>query len=337
MDIRQIDDVQWENFVNSLNQNTFLHSLGWVDFNKAFGFKTFQLGLFEGDMLTSVAFAFVIAAKRGRFLFVPHGPQFREFSQSELASWTKYLKRLAKEQNCSFVRISPIEIKSELNTTAFANLGYRPSPIHMHAEHTSVLDLTQELPDILMGMRKTTRQLCNRGEKMIESGEIQIVEHTSFTNELYEVYTSTASRGGFVPFSRAYLQQEYDSFTKFEKCRLISIVFEGRVLSWGFWILAGKRCFYHQGANILDKQVPASYISHYQGIKWAKANGAISYDFWGVGPADEPNHPWANISTFKRGFGGVDVELVHAVDLPISWQYWPTWAFESYRAKRRGF
>jgi lipid II:glycine glycyltransferase (peptidoglycan interpeptide bridge formation enzyme) len=337
MEIRIINDNQWKTFVEKLSLNTFLHSLGWIDFNRQFEHKTWQLGLFQGDELTSVAFAFKIEAKRGKFLFCPHGPQLQTNDKTEMDHWLSHLKAIAKDEGCSFVRIAPILENLDENKKLLSELGFRDAPIHMHAELTTVLDLKPDLPEILMGMRKTTRQMANKGEKMIASGEIQVIEQDIITDELYQVYSSTADRGGFVPFSQAYLQQEYDSFKTKEKCRILVIKHEDRILSWGLWIIAGKRAFYHQGANILDKKIPASYISHYQGIKWAKEQGAISYDFWGVGPKDDPNHPWANISLFKRGFGGDDVSLVHTQDYPISWKYWITWAFETWRAKRRGF
>jgi peptidoglycan pentaglycine glycine transferase (the first glycine) len=337
MEIRIIDDKQWKAFVEELNLNTFLHSLGWIDFNRQFDHQTWQMGLFQGDKLTSVAFVFKIEAKRGKFLFCPHGPQLAKNNSVELDKWLSYFKEIAKKENCSFIRIAPNLEKTEENQALFSDLGFKNAPIHMHAELTTVLDLKPELPEILMKMRKTTRQMANKGEKMIASGEIEVTEHDTITDELYQVYSSTADRGGFVPFSQAYLQQEFDSFKAKEKCRILVIKHDGRVLSWGLWIIAGKRAFYHQGANILDKKIPASYISHYQGIKWAKEQGAISYDFWGVGPKDDPNHPWANISLFKRGFGGDDIALVHTQDYPVTWKYWITWAFETWRAKRRGF
>jgi lipid II:glycine glycyltransferase (peptidoglycan interpeptide bridge formation enzyme) len=338
MEISIINDKKWKQFVEKLNLNTFLHSLGWIDFNRQFDHKTWQMGLFDdAGNLSSVAFTFKIAAKRGTFLFCPHGPQMMNSNIDEYNDWLQHLKKLAKQEKCSFIRFAPILENLDENKALFTHLGFRDAPIHMHAELTTVLDLTPSLPNILMNMRKTTRQMCNKGEKMIESGEISVIEQETVTDELYQVYSSTADRGGFVPFSQVYLQQEYDSFKAKEKCKILVIKHEDRILSWGLWIIAGKRAFYHQGANILDKKIPASYISHYQGIKWAKEQGAISYDFWGVGPKDDPKHPWANISLFKRGFGGEDLGLVHTQDYPISWKYWITWAFETWRAKRRGF
>jgi lipid II:glycine glycyltransferase (peptidoglycan interpeptide bridge formation enzyme) len=335
--IAPLDDKTWNSFQETLNLNTFLHTLGWVDFHDSFGHKTWKLGLYNGKKLTSVVFVFKIKAKRGTFLFCPHGPQMLTPNLDEISHWFLHLKELASSEKCTFIRVAPILENSHQNTELFSQLGFHDSPIHMHAELTTVLDLTQNLDTLLLGMRKTTRQLINKGEKMIQENTITIKSYTKISDEMWEVYSSTAKRGGFVPFSREYLAQEYKSFSRFNKCKMIGVYYEGKLLSWGLWIISGKRCFYHQGANILDKTIPASYISHYQGIEWAKRQGAISYDFWGVGPKDDPTHPWGTISSFKRGFGGQDQALVHAQDYPLSWKYWITWAFETYRAKKRGF
>jgi lipid II:glycine glycyltransferase (peptidoglycan interpeptide bridge formation enzyme) len=335
--IAPIAPNQLKTFVEKQNLNTFLHSQGWIDFHREFEYQTWQLGLYTGKRLTSVAFIIKITAKRGTFLFCPHGPQMLRPNKGELSHWFSHLKSLAHHEKCSFIRVSPILEHSAHNLALFKDLGFRPSPTHMHAELSTVLDLTKPLDILLLGMRKTTRQLINKGEKLIKDKEIVLKSVSKITDEMMEVYNSTASRGGFVPFSRAYLEQEYASFSTYNSCKMMCIYHQDRLLSWGLWILAGKRAFYHQGANILDKSIPASYISHYQGIKWAKRNGAISYDFWGVGPKNDTNHPWSSISQFKRGFGGDDVQLVHAQDYPLSWKYRITWMIEKIRAKRRGF
>jgi lipid II:glycine glycyltransferase (peptidoglycan interpeptide bridge formation enzyme) len=207
----------------------------------------------------------------------------------------------------------------------------------MHAELTTVVDLTLSEKEILGKMRKTTRQMVKKGDKLLKSGEVQINSVDKITDKMHEVYISTTNRGGFVPFTREYLQEEYNSFISTGDCELIEILYKGEVLSWGLFIKFGKHCFYHQGANILTKEVPSSYMTHWYGMKWAKEKGCETYDFWGVAPKDKLDHPWANISLFKRGFGGEDVELLHAQDLPISLKYWFTWLIEKIRAKRRGF
>jgi lipid II:glycine glycyltransferase (peptidoglycan interpeptide bridge formation enzyme) len=207
--ITKLDDKTWNSFQTKLNLNTFLLSTGWIDFNESFGHKTWKFGLYDGKKLSSVVFVFKISAKRGTFLFCPHGPQLVTPNLDEMSHWFSYLKVLAKEEKCAFIRVSPLLENTPQNTELFTNLGFRPSPIHMHAELTTVLDLTQNLDTLLLGMRKTTRQLINKGEKMIQSKEVKIKEFSSISDEMWEVYSSTAKRGGFVPFSREYLEQEY--------------------------------------------------------------------------------------------------------------------------------
>ena len=50
----------------------------------------------------------------------------------------------------------------------------------------------------------------------------------------------------------------------------------------------------------------------------AKKNGAKYYDFWGIAPDDNPKHPWAGVTRFKKGFGGEEVHRPGTFDLVIS-------------------
>ncbi|NJL97040.1 aminoacyltransferase [Candidatus Gracilibacteria bacterium] len=240
MAIKVIKDKRiWKRFINSLNHNTFLHSQGWVDFNQAYNHKTFQLGLYQKKKLTSVTLVLLINAKRGKFLFVPHGPQ-GIINNSTLKSWTKYLTKLAKQEKCSFFRISPILENYPANLQLFKKNGYKNSPIHMHAEHTTVVDLRPNEHDILLNMRKTTRQMISKGNKLIESNDVVIKKHQSINNKLYSVYQSTTKRGGFVAFTQDYINQEYKSFSKHESCYILSVEHNKQILSWGFFILTKK-------------------------------------------------------------------------------------------------
>jgi peptidoglycan pentaglycine glycine transferase (the first glycine) len=339
------DKKTWDDFVTRLDLNTFLHTSGWSEFNTKQGYKSWKLGLFEAEKLVSVALIMKIEAKRGRFLFCPHGPQSIRFSGnasdqekvSELNIFVDYLKVLAKKEKCSFIRIQPIIQKSQQNQNIFSAAGFRLAPIHMHTELSTVLDINRSEEGILSGMRKTTRQMVKKGLCLIEKNQVKVEFYDSVSDDLYDVYESTGRRGGFVIYSKKYLQNEFESFYPGGNASLYAVKYQGQILSWGMVIFAGKRAFYHQGANILNKDIPASYICQWTGITKAREHGCQTYDFWGVAPLNSPNHPWANISLFKRGFGGQDVELLHAQDMVLSWKYWLNWGVEKIRAKRRGF
>ena len=70
------------------------------------------------------------------------------------------------------------------------------------------------------------------------------------------------------------------------------------------------------------------------------------YSFWGIAPmtGTDPNHqspitnhPFSGVTTFKRGFGGELLNLVHCMDVPVNSRYYLTRAFETLRKWRRGF
>jgi peptidoglycan pentaglycine glycine transferase (the first glycine) len=339
------DQKSWDEFVTRLSLNTFLHTSGWIDFNTKQGYKFWRLGLYNNGELVSIALILKIEAKRGRFLFCPHGPQSLKFSGAstdtekvaELNIFVDYLRALAKKEDCSFVRFQPIVAKTPQNQEIFKAAGFRLAPIHMHTELSTVLDIKKSEDQMLLGMRKTTRQMVKKGMSLIQKNQVKVEFYDAISDDLYNVYESTGRRGGFVIYSKKYLQNEFDSFYPAGQASLYAVKYQGQILSWGMVIFAGKRAFYHQGANILNKDIPASYICQWTGITKAREYGCESYDFWGVAPLDTPSHPWKNISMFKRGFGGRDVELLHAQDLVLSWKYWLNWAVETIRAKRRGF
>jgi lipid II:glycine glycyltransferase (peptidoglycan interpeptide bridge formation enzyme) len=345
---KEINANTFQDFVIKANYNTFLQSLGWQHFNQLLKTTTWLFGLYKNQNLISVSLVLKIQAKRGTFLFLPHSPIFKDFGQEItsdqfrgygelLNQWKNYLKNLAIEQKCSFVRFQPIVFKNIDVQKVFLEAGFRKAPLHMHTELSTNVDLIPDFEQILLNMRKTTRQMIKKAEKMLAQKEVQVEEFNELSDELYEVYKSTYTRGNFVPYSKDYLQKEYQAFKLKEKVRLYGVRYQGELISWGMVLIFGKRAFYHHGANILSKVVPNSYLIQWEGIKFAKSLGCISYDFWGVAPKDQTNHPWANISLFKRGFGTTDTQLLEAQDLIISPFYWINWIIETIRAKKRGF
>jgi lipid II:glycine glycyltransferase (peptidoglycan interpeptide bridge formation enzyme) len=334
----------WQRFVVQSEANTFLQSLNWQKMQQAMGRRTWRLGLYnEEEKLISVALSVKVRAKRGDFLLVPHGPIFSSKlgdyeKEKALGEWTESLRELARQEKCAFVRVQPVVENESFYWGIFQKLGYRPAPMHVHTETTRVLDITPEVDTILQNMRKTTRQMVRKGEKMVKQGELKVTEPKEISQEMLKVYRETYQRGGANPYSDEYLRQEWECFAPKENAKLFVVWHEDRLLSWVMVVRSGKRAFYHQGGNILDKRFPASYLAQWRAIKWAKEQGCISYDFWGVSPQGaSKDHPWQSISMFKRGFGGEYVEHLPAQDWPVSPKYWLNWVVEKVRAKRRGF
>jgi len=174
MDIEIIKDKNyWEKFLSYCREKTFLDSWNWGEFNKNMGDKIWRLGLFESTTssknLIALALIIRIKARRGTFLFLPHGPnikpEYSKYKKMIFSALLEFLKRLGEEENCSFIRVSPILERTEENKNLFKNLGFQKAPIHIHPEATWMLDINLPESELLMGMRKNTRNLIRRAER----------------------------------------------------------------------------------------------------------------------------------------------------------------------------
>ncbi len=75
MEVKEVaNKFQWENFILGQRPDTFLQSWNWGEFNQKMGDKVFRLGIFNGEELAGAALIIKVSAKRGKFLFCPHGP-----------------------------------------------------------------------------------------------------------------------------------------------------------------------------------------------------------------------------------------------------------------------
>ena len=144
MEIKEIPIKEiWENFLLNCKEKTFLNSWNWGEFQKKEGNKIWRLGIYDNEQLVAVALVVKVKARRGIFLFVPHGPvllcqTIKEGAKlpAESGELSSFLIKLAKEERASFIRVAPIWQRTEENIRIFKELGFRDAPIHIHPELT---------------------------------------------------------------------------------------------------------------------------------------------------------------------------------------------------------
>jgi len=345
LEIRKIEDKKiWEDFLFQCEEKTFLQSWNWGEFQKKMGNKIWRLGVFKNGELIGVTLVIKIEAKRGRFLFVPHGPvikifnfQFSIFKQKVLEILLEELKKIANQERCSFIRIAPIWERTTESEKIFKDLGFKTAPMHTHPEITWELNLEKSEEELLMNMRKTTRYLIRQGLK----NEFLQIEKSQNPNELKtfnDLYQKTVNRHHFVPFSLSYLKNEFLSFLPDNQISLFFAKYKEKVLASAIIVFWQKIAFYHHGASSLEyPKIPASYLLQWEAIKEAKRRGCRIYNFWGIAESESKKHPFWGLTLFKKGFGGYEKKYVRTQDLPLSFKYWFTWSFEELRKKKRGF
>lgn len=84
------------------------------------------------------------------------------------------------------------------------------------------------------------------------------------------------------------------------------------------------RATYLFGASSNEmRNVMAPYLLHWYIISEAKRRNIAEYDWFGIAPNDNPRHPWAGVTRFKRQFGGNQIQLMGSWDLvmrPVEYQ-----------------
>lgn len=329
------DKSAWEKFVLSYPGANFLQSWNWGEFHKNLGKAIKRIGFFKNEKLVGVMLCIVEKAKRATYLTVPGGPLI-EWSYKDLVQvFRQTIEDIAKRQGCAFVRVRPQIFETEKNSELFEKLGFKSAPMHLHAELTRQLDLNKSEQDLLSGMRKTTRyeikQATALGIKVTTSKDPEDIDN------FYKLQKETAKRQHFVEFDKRFLKEQFSVFAKDNQTILYTAYLGKKKLAQAFIIFYGQEVDYHYGASTLDgRKHPGAYLIQWEAIREAKKRGLSRYNLWGVAPEGDLNHRFWGVSVFKRGFGGQDLEYLHARDLVInSLSYKLNWAIEMVRKTSR--
>lgn len=334
--IKEIENKsEWEKFVLSYNEANFLQSWNWGEFHQNLGKTIRRVGFFEEKELVGIMLCIVEKARRATYLTVPGGPLINWENQELVSLFKETITGIAKKEGAAFVRIRPQIFETEKNSKLFENLGAKSAPMHLHAELTSQLDLIKSEDELMADMRKTTRYEIRQALKL--RIKITVSKDLNDLDEFYELQKETAKRQNFVEFDKKFLKEQFSVFVKDNQVLLYTATLEGKNLAQAFIIFYGEEADYHYGASTLDgRKHPGAYLIQWEAIKEAKKRGLKRYNLWGVAPEGEIDHRFYGVSIFKRGFGGEDINFLHARDLvinPIAYKL--NWLIESARKKVR--
>lgn len=344
------DRMHWDAFVTANAFSPFLQSWTMGEVYREIGQEPIRLEATLDGKLEGVCQAIVVPARRGRHLMVQYGPLLHD--PSALVPLLDALKDAAAEQKCSFIRMSPFWHEQDPNAALLTTRGALPSPLHLLSEYTWYIPLketdrwtdgergnTKRTEDaIKTDMRKTTRNLVGRAER-----EGVTVEASKNPLEDLEIYFSlqeeTYKRHHFVPYRSSYIRAQVKHFAPQGQAIVYIARYQGEPVAASVHMSFGGITSYHHGASThKHAKIPASYLLQWTAIRDALARGDDIYNFWGIAPPNaSPKHPFAGVTTFKTGFGGKPLPLMHCVDLPLKPSYRLTRTFEFVRKWKRGF
>lgn len=322
--------MNWKEVVKKYPEANFLQSPSYKKMNEILGNKVIQEH-FGGQ---GHAVMVVRNAKRGKYLEVPCGPLTDWHDVKKIQGIISKIQEIAKTEKCVFVRIRPQLVKTTENLALLQSLGLKKSPMHLAAEHTVMINLGKSKEDLLADMRRQTRYEVRRADKLgirVENGNSEEI-----FKEFHKIQVETAKRQNFVPPNLKTLLAEKEAFAD-NATIYTAVTAEGEKIAYGLVIHEGKEGDYYEAASTpLNRKLPGAYALLWQAMRDLKNQGYERFNLWGIAPADQPNHRYAGVTTFKTGFGGEIIEYVPAHDLVISKiGYLKDLVVETTRKKRR--
>jgi lipid II:glycine glycyltransferase (peptidoglycan interpeptide bridge formation enzyme) len=358
------DPRAWDDFLETQRFSPFLQSWTMGEVYRDIGQEPVRLEMREDGKIIGVCQAIVVPARRGRHLMIQYGPiVLADNGQRITDNLLNALKETACDHQCSFIRVSPF-----LPESMAAGAGWPPpeslaSPLHLLSEYTWYIPLrsidrwadekfdaqsdarTEE--SIKADMRKTTRNLVGRAER--EGVTVEASKNPEADLDIYfKLQEETYKRHHFVPYRESYIRAQVKHFAPKDNAIVYIARYQGEPVAASVHMTYGGVTSYHHGASTHKyAKIPASYLLQWTAISDALKRGDSIYNFWGIAPRRmndqgeeviiDKHHPFAGVTTFKTGFGGKPLPLVHCTDIPLSGSYRITRAFEFIRKWKRGF
>jgi lipid II:glycine glycyltransferase (peptidoglycan interpeptide bridge formation enzyme) len=310
----------------------FLQSPEWGEVNEKIGHKVVKRLFQKNDKTFGLSLGIIKDARRGRYMEIPGGPLW----DAKVSGGDKFIfseiRQIAEDNSCVFVRFRP-QLSSD-NTARIESLGAKKAPFHLHAEHTTILDLTKSEEDLLSRMRRQTRYEVRRADKL--GIQVDFSSSNKAYEEFYELHSATARRQSFIPPSRELLFAEKEAFGS--QARLYAAKSaEGETIAMGLVIIYGEEADYFEAASSdLGRKLPGAYALIWRAARDLKSLGVKRFNLFGIAPEGAKNHRFSGVTTFKTGFGGEYVNYVASHDIVINpIRYRLNWLIETVRRKLR--
>jgi len=330
-EFKQISAKEFDDFVAKHPEVNFLQTSAWGKAYEEIGDEVFYFALCGKEVIIA-ALAILKKAKRGHYLEIPGGP-VGDWLSEDMTDFLAGVGKVAREKACVFVRMRPNVPDTDENQAAAKSRSLVASPMHLHAEHTVMLDLTKSEDELMTDMRRQTRYEVRRSAKL----GIKVTRDNSKQafDDFYELQQETAKRQGFIPPSSAFLHAQRKAFG--DKAQIYTASLDGEVLARGLVMLCAPEAVYNEAASTeAGRKLPGAYALQWQVIQDAKKAGMVRYNLFGIAPPNSPHHRYAGVTTFKTGFGGEQIAYLPAQDLivrPLRYKF--VQILERIRKKRR--
>lgn len=296
----------WNSFVAAQPAASFLQSWEWGEMQKLLQVPFRRITLPEGNTPQGVSLVVQRSLPFGRtWLYAPRGPVITPAAplQDIWRSLQSVWEELAHEQHAIFFRCDPAW--PALQGSFLRSHGWRPADRQVQPPETLVMNLTRSPEELLAAMHHKTRYNIRVAEK--HGVAVRFASDTAALETFLQLCHDVEARSAFRYHPLVYYHAMQQALSPAGMFTVAIAERADKVLAAHLLIsFAGMVTYAHGASSSQQREAMAPHLLQWESIKWAKASGATRYDFFGVAPEQaSSDHPWAGITRFKLGFGGM--------------------------------
>ena len=308
----------WDAFLEATPDTGFMQSSWWADFRVGHEIEHFAAILKDGNGILGGALVMKYSyTSRRCFYYIPEGPALPGDESMAGEVFEAILEAIDERRKTEKQIVSHLRIEPRWQRLPGFVRGFRTVPAfkdpYMEPRNTLCIDLLPSEEAILARMKPKARY--NIG--LARRHGVSVIEDASDHGlaDFLGIYADTAERRGLRAKQPDYFQVLVSILSSCQRGSLFFAEYRGQRLAAAVVLYFGRRATYFFGGSLAsERHVMAPYLLHFEIMRRAKSMGHEWYDLWGVAPENEPDHPWQNISVFKRKFGGRELNLVPTLD-----------------------
>jgi peptidoglycan pentaglycine glycine transferase (the first glycine) len=307
-----VSALEWDNFLTHRPNAHLLQTAAWGDLKAAFGWRVYRLIVGEIGaqiLVRPLVLGFSLA-------YLPKGPIGSEkqednaqISDQEWKLLLPDLDSLCQQIRAVFLKVEPDFLERSEGDGIPVPMGFVLSHHGIQPPRTLIVSLRESEEEVLGRMKQKVRYNIRLSLK-----KGVIVRPSSDLRLFHTLMEATGQRDEFGVHSRNYYQRAYELFYPRRKCELFVAEYEQKPLAALMVFAHGQRAWYFFGASSNEhRDRMPNYLLQWEAMRWARAQGCLSYDLWGVPDFDldtlensflQRSEGLWGVYRFKRGFGG---------------------------------
>ncbi len=305
----------WDNFISEAKHGSIHQCTAWRDFQKLIPGREQVLGFYALDEKGQwIAATWCVKMSTGflntHWYYSARGPVIKtRLDASFKAEFLNQVSQVLKKESGLFWRLDPYWQESDWRALAKEKTTFSLKPATKDFQPTDslLLDLTPSEEAILAQMHRQGRKALRLADTA--GVKVEIYPATKVCDEhltqWQKLNDDTTTRDGFFGHDKTYYQNFIKTLSPYTYLCLAQ--HNGQTVAAAILTIHHEKSIYYFGASSSapeTRDLRAPYALQWAMIKHAKALGAKTYDFTGITPIDQPDHPYKGITQFKTRFGG---------------------------------